>query len=489
MPGKILIIDDIATNRIVLKVKLAAACYQVGQAASAHEGVEAARALRPDLILCSAQLPDMAPDAFLSALRSHEKTASIPIVAITSHRDPSRRLALLQGGADDVLVKPWDENLLLARLRSLLRQNESAHDGRLREGIRCALGMAEGTRGFDHPPRIALIAPTHDEALRWQGRLLEHMSGRIEAHSAKSALTAISEHAIPDAYVLFGGGAVPRRGFEGAPDAGADSALHLLADLRARHDSRDSAVLVVLAGENAQARAADALDRGANDAIGQAATPREIAVRLGRQIARKRRLDKMRADMASGLQAAVIDPLTGLYNRRYALPRLTAIAQAAERATQGHGPAGDFAVMILDIDHFKLINDGFGHTVGDAVLERIGHVLRESLGGDDLVARIGGEEFLVALPDSTPEAARLMARRLCQTVRETVFIAPGLKRPLQVTVSIGVALASDPQPRGRRIDPAWRTAPAVLERADQALYGAKAHGRNQVIVCAERSAA
>ena len=372
-------------------------------------------------------------------------------------------------------------------LRSLLRQAETAVEGRLREGISRALGMAESREDFAYPPRIALVAPAQEEALRWQGRLYDHISGRLEALSAKSALSDTTGRAAPDAYVLFAG------------SHGAEQMLHLLADLRAHTETRDSAVIVVLGGDEAQTRAAEALDRGANDAIGQPATPREIAVRLRRQIARKRRLDKMRADMASGLQAAVIDPLTGLYNRRYALPRLAAMAQDAANSSGGAtGPQppltpgatpGDFAAMILDIDHFKLINDRFGHAAGDAVLERVGHVLREAAGPDDLVARIGGEEFLIALPDSTPQLAQLTARRLCKTIRETAFLVPGHGRPLQITVSIGVALASDPQPQGQPADPNWRGANAVLERADQALYGAKAHGRNQVIVCAERSAA
>ncbi|MDQ2095701.1 diguanylate cyclase domain-containing protein [Rhodalgimonas zhirmunskyi] len=513
MPGKVLIIDDIATNRIVLKVKLAAACYQVAQASTAREGIHAARALEPDLILCSAQLPDMAPDAFLRALRTHACTASIPIVAITSHRDATRRLALLEGGADDVLVKPWEEHLLLARLRSLLRQNESALEGHLREDVTRALGMAEGRDAFDHPSRIALIAPTKEEALRWKDRLLDHMTGRIMTLSTKAVLSDMAPEAIPDAYVLFGDSAALRRRPETGPDRGPDNALHLLADLRARHETRNSAIIVVLSGENAQDRAADALDRGANDAIGQAVKPREIAVRLRRQIARKRRLDKLRADVASGLKAAVIDPLTGLYNRRYALPRLAAITSGAYSSETSPLPSArflqnsqqtgkvprnapsknknrrDYAVMILDIDHFKLINDGFGHAAGDAVLERIGNVLREFAGPDDLAARIGGEEFLLALPDTTPQAARQKARQLCETIRETVFIAPGVKQPLQVTVSIGLALASDPHPRPHMAEPDWRGAQAMLERADQALYSAKSHGRNQVIVCTERSAA
>ena len=134
VPGNVLIIDDIATNRIVMKVRLAAASYRVIQATGGAEGLAAARRHAPDLILCSAQIADLAPAAFARALRSDPATRSIPLVFEALRRDAAAHYALLEAGADDILLKPHDEQLLLARLRSLLRMKETAEELTLREG-------------------------------------------------------------------------------------------------------------------------------------------------------------------------------------------------------------------------------------------------------------------------------------------------------------------------------------------------------------------
>jgi two-component system cell cycle response regulator len=244
--------------------------------------------------------------------------------------------------------------------------------------------------------------------------------------------------------------------------------------------------------------AVDALDRGASDVVLEGFAGREIALRLARQIARKHRLDQLRADMRDGLRAALTDPLTGLFNRRYAMPRLARIAKAAAQSGR------DFAAMSIDVDHFKLINDRFGHAAGDAVLVQLAELLRGAVGEQDLVSRIGGEEFLIALPETSRTAAQMAAKRICNMVRDAAFPVPGRDRPLHVTVSIGVALLSDVQTgevaegvgMGTMLAPTLQGGDdetalhqQVLEQADKALYGAKAHGRNQVTLCNARSAA
>ncbi|MFU8883513.1 MAG: GGDEF domain-containing protein, partial [Rhodobacterales bacterium] len=179
-----------------------------------------------------------------------------------------------------------------------------------------------------------------------------------------------------------------------------------------------------------------------------------------------------------GLRAAVTDPLTGLYNRRYALPHLTRMTEQASRSGRR------FAVMLADLDHFKAINDRFGHAAGDAVLVEVAHRLRSNLRAVDLVARIGGEEFLIALPDTDRTEARVAARRLCRIIAQDPFILPGKGQSTSMTVSIGVTMGHSGQPPERVIDPdcdiAADPVQQLLLQADKALYGAKACGRNQV---------
>ena len=198
-----------------------------------------------------------------------------------------------------------------------------------------------------------------------------------------------------------------------------------------------------------------------------------MALRIQTQLARKRQSDRLRSSLADGLRLAMVDPLTGLHNRRYALPHL---ARMADRARQS---GRQFAVLVIDLDRFKGVNDSFGHAAGDAVLVAVADRLRTNLRAVDMVARIGGEEFLVALPDTTLEAARATAERLRQTVGEQPIRVPG-GVAVSVTMSIGLTL-------GGGLDEASAPVDALIARADKALLAAKAEGRNQVTV--HRSAA
>ncbi|MDH5798126.1 MAG: diguanylate cyclase [Paracoccaceae bacterium] len=166
----------------------------------------------------------------------------------------------------------------------------------------------------------------------------------------------------------------------------------------------------------------------------------------------------------------MIDPLTGLFNRRYALPHLNRIAN---RSRQKNRP---FAVLMIDLDHFKSINDRYGHAAGDEVLRTVGSRLRDNLRPTDLAARIGGEEFLVVLPETKWADARATAERLRMIVGSEPVTIDGNKQRLTVTASIGIARGGATI-RGRSHD----SVGILLDRADAALRGAKQDGRNRVI--------
>jgi two-component system cell cycle response regulator len=162
---------------------------------------------------------------------------------------------------------------------------------------------------------------------------------------------------------------------------------------------------------------------------------------------------------------AVTDHLTGLYNRRYALAHLQRMADSARAS------ARPFAVMVADVDRFKAVNDTFGHATGDAVLAEIAARLRDNLRPGDMVARLGGEEFLIAMPDTGDVSAATAADRLRRIVSASDIPVPGRPGGLTATISIGVSVA---QPG---VD---TTLPDLIDRADQALLAAKADGRNQI---------
>lgn len=188
-----------------------------------------------------------------------------------------------------------------------------------------------------------------------------------------------------------------------------------------------------------------------------------VAMDVTEQVLRETALRKAReqavALAAEAQKLALTDPLTGIANRRATLDWLGRLVRAS-------GQVGEpLALLMFDIDYFKRINDCFGHQTGDEVLERVAKLARAQVRSDDLVGRIGGEEFVCILPGLDAHAARALAERLCRAIAEGSEQG-GLPR---ITVSVGLALARPGD-----------TPESLLARADAALYEAKDGGRNQV---------
>lgn len=463
MAGRILIVDDVATNRIVLKVRLTEARYDVLVAEDAATGLQLARSRLPDLILLDDSLPGPGGVAALRRLRDDPATAGIPVIMMLTSPDPAGRLAALQAGADDVMCKPMDELRMLARLRALLRSCGMTEEMRARDAALGPIGMTEAPGGFDRPGLVALVAERPAPALQLRSALAPHMSDSLVVQTRDAALgiPAAPPSPCPDVYMIE------------ADLAAKGDGLRLMSDLRSRSATRHTAVCVLMRSAS-DSDAAMAFDLGADDVVEAGLDPREIAVRLRRLLDRKRRDDQLRATLSDGLRLAVIDPLTGLFNRRYALAQLGRIADRAQRGETG------FAVLAIDLDRFKAVNDGFGHAAGDCVLVEVARRLSVNMRAGDLLGRIGGEEFIVALPQTTYANAQVLAKRLCRAV-EAVPVRIDPITAITVTISIGLAVSGQIAPCGEE------PVAAALARADRALMRAKACGRNQVTT--DRSAA
>ncbi|UWQ48728.1 diguanylate cyclase [Leisingera caerulea] len=459
MQGTILVIDGVSTNRIMLKVQLAAAYYDVVQAGSTAEVLQAARQHRPDLVLTAMSLPDGTAAGVKRELAADETLADLPVIAISDWEGSKARLQALAAGIDDVLQQPVDDVILQARIRSLLRarsadeelnlQRDASHGFILPLSDRCC---AEDLRNAT----VALVAQDPRTAMAWRDRLSACLPYELRTH-AISDIQGLMQAPVADAIIVE------------LNEASAGPGLRLLADLRARAATRQTVVIAVPNPADPQI-AAEALDRGAHDVLQTGFDVEELELRLTAQLQHKARKDRLRDSVRNGLRAAVLDPMTGLYNRRYAKPFLDRVAHSA--AANGE----KFAVMLADLDHFKRINDVYGHPAGDAVLIEAARRMQQVLGPADLLARVGGEEFMAVLPGASEAEAGVAAVALCNAINGTPFEVPGAAEPVQVTISIGAVMGGGGQDG---------SAAALVEKADQALYNAKHAGRNQVTLSKE----
>jgi two-component system cell cycle response regulator len=240
--------------------------------------------------------------------------------------------------------------------------------------------------------------------------------------------------------------------------------LRFTAQLRSDEATRHLPVLAIVDFDERQ-RLVKALEIGVNDILTKPIDPQELSARAKTQIRRKRYTDYLRDNLDHSLELAVTDQLTGLHNRRYMVGQLEALVK---RATLGGDPV---ACLLIDIDHFKKINDGYGHDVGDEVLREFAVRLASNVRAIDLPCRYGGEEFVVVMPDTKIEDAERIAERIRLHVAGSPFRVMNGSELLTVTISIGVAATLGAEDRPE----------TLLKRADEAVYEAKASGRNKVI--------
>lgn len=455
MTARILIADGVATSRITLKVRLSAVCYDVAavnSTAKIHQELDLAR---PDLIILGGGFSERPPVDICAELVRDPRCADVPIMMLVP---PDSRLAALQAGATAALDPDVDDQILMARVRGLLRETDMPQAA--------PMGMAEPAAAFVHEvrPLIALVADSHARALRWRQMLAERMNCRFEIRDPDEALGSVTSGRTADLYLISGDLRAKGDG------------LRLLSELRSRQGSRDAGFVIAIAPDRSEL-AAIALDLGAGDvlfeSLGGAEGADAAAMSLQMLLQRKSRSDKRRAEVQRHMVWAMTDPLTGLYNRRYALPKLGEIVRDALIANHA------FAVIAIDLDHFKSINDSHGHSAGDVVLVEIAGRLKAALPSTGMVARMGGEEFLAVLEHCSEAEAHDTAEALRRAIQVRPVALPGLcgGGQVRVTASVGMAVVQPSEEGG------WpeQRAQVALERADRALLAAKAAGRNRVM--------
>ncbi len=457
MTARILVVDDILPNVKLLEAKLTAEYFDVLTASDGPSALELADAQTPDLILLDVMMPGMDGFEVCERLKANPKTRHIPVVMITALSDVNDRVHGLKSGADDFLSKPVNDVALFARVRSLARLKMMMDELRVRQATTGGEDLFEEEMDED-----SLFANARILVVEGNKFLAQKMTQHLEAagclvdgvSSGPDGLAQGCRHR----YDLIIAGL----------DIGGEDGLRLCSQFRSQEETRQVPILLVL-DETDLAELAKGLDLGVTDYLIKPIDRNELLARARTQIRRRRYHDKLRGLLESSVSMAYTDPLTGVYNRRYMKAHLE------RKITEIPISAKPVSVLMCDLDHFKQINDTYGHAAGDAVLKEIAGRIGDNLRDFDMVARYGGEEFVVVMPATPLSAAQPVAERLCKRIATEAVAIPGSPQPLAVTASIGVATTSDPQ----------MAAEGLLAQADVALYDAKRAGRNRVVVSRE----
>lgn len=445
MSGRILIVDDVATNRLILSAKLTKAYFDVVFAENRREALTKIHRQNPDLVLLNNRRSAADGLETCKRIRKDAQLANIPIIMIASHFSRDDRLAALRAGADDFFARPENDRVLLARVRNLMRSKRVLDDLALR-------GQALDDLGFE---------------MRTQaGSSLRGNRPRITCHGAQSQerQQVVGDPNLQQRYTFADDTATTTADlFLIVADPIERSHNKRIARIRAELQTRNVPIILLLAQCNDR-MIAEALDLGANDALVLPVNPAELALRIDHWLARKSREDMLREQLQTSLSEAALDPLTGLHNRRYFERHFARAIRNADQSGKG------FALLMIDIDNFKRVNDAFGHATGDAILRQLAERLNANLRGVDLIARIGGEEFLVAMPATTRSEAMIAAERLRHLIADMPFSTVHPEQSLRITASIG--LVCDKELRA----PLTR----LTDAADRAMYRSKSEGRNMV---------
>lgn len=455
MTARVLVVDDIPANVKLLEARLVAEYFDVVTAEDGFKALAICDDEQVDIILLDIMMPGMDGFEVCEKLKSNPKTAHIPVVMVTALDQPSDRVRGLKAGADDFLTKPVNDLQLIARVKSLVRLKAVSDELRLRAETARQIGIEEMLRsdGLMQTPGRVLVADGRASSQERIVRALKPIADVDAVTEPQSALLKAASN--PFELVIV------NSNFEDYDP------LRLCSQLRSLERTRFLPLLLV-AEQGADDMVARALDLGVNDYILRPIDPNELVARTLTQIRRKRYNEHLRLNLQHTMELAIVDALTGLNNRRYLDNHLKILFDRA--AVRGR----PISICMTDIDRFKLVNDTYGHDVGDEVLREFATRIRSTVRGADLACRYGGEEFVVVMPDTPMELAASVAERLRSIVEDKPFYVRSIDRQLIITASLGIATSSG----------AFGTPDEILKQADRALYEAKHTGRNRVVAAA-----
>ena len=451
MTARVLVVDDVRSNLKLLQTRLGLEYFEVLTATNGPDAIAICEKGGCDIVLLDVKMPKMDGFEVCRRLRTTPGTAHLPIVLVTAFDRPADRMRGLESGADDFLTKPVDEIALIARVRSLVRLKFSIDELRSRAAHSGEAGTA--------PAEVLLKLDTSE-----RGRLLLVDEQRSSRERIAGALSPYHDVILADD--PFEAPAIARKALTDlmivSLGSGAFDGLRLCSQARSSERTRNLPILLI-ADPDDRPKVLRGLELGVNDYLIRPIDRNELLARVRTNIRQKLYADRLRQSVQQSIEMALYDSLTGLNNRRSLERRLPAMIETARAR------GAPLTMMVLDIDHFKRVNDTYGHDVGDRVLKGFGAELRDTVRSGDLICRLGGEEFVVVMPGADAAEAARIAERARRTTESREFLVDGAAASVSITVSIGLAEWREN----------WNYA-ELYRRADRALYRSKSAGRNRV---------
>jgi two-component system cell cycle response regulator len=453
MTARVLVVDDVPANLKLMEARLSAEYFDVITALSGQEALAVCERAECDIVLLDVMMPDMDGFEVCRRIKANPATHHLPVVMVTALDQASDRVKGLEAGADDFLTKPVSDVALIARVRSLTRLKMMTDELRMRAITSLEIGMQAPERSaIADTGKGGRILVVEDRKASWE-RLMTMLGNEHEVEveaDPSEALFRVADGGYDLVIVSLG-----LENFDG---------LRLASQVRSLERTRNVPILAIAEAED-NARLMRGLEIGINDYLLRPIDRNELMARVRTQIRRKRYTERLRDNVQMSIEAAITDALTGLHNRRYMETHLASLVE------QAHARGKPLTVLVLDIDFFKAVNDTHGHDAGDDVLREFAVRLKKSIRGIDLACRLGGEEFVVVMPDTDMAVATMVAERLRRRIAADPFPIHKGERKVAVTISIGLAALAGPDDGAAN----------VLKRADQALYKAKRDGRNRVV--------
>lgn len=445
MIGRICVVETSTTYRIVLKSRFQRAHYGVDLFGGLDEAIGKLEDLQPDIVLMDLGGRNDELRAFVRSLHAVSANRMVPLLAFVDNATPDEVQRAIALGACDVISRNDDASIAVARAGLHLRRFRELQQ--LHHHCSGVVDIAQ--HRLLKPHSTPVVAQRETDARRWTDALQPHLP--VHPQSLSSALTEQSDQFDAGARLLV------------ASASPHEATLANLAALQTVRGAEAKKTLVLFSEQDRGLRTV-ALEMGADDVALTSDDPSTIALRLNLLSWASQYRARLQALVSDGLEMALRDPLTGLHNRRYVDAHWPDLARQAKSGTP-------VTLLMLDVDHFKSVNDRFGHATGDVVLGEVARTLRAHLRERDMLARVGGEEFLVALPDTGLHCAMETADRLRHAVQGLRFFGAGQSEKFGITISIGVA-TSDPADRQTNL----------IDEADRALLRAKFEGRNRTCV-------